>query len=318
VAFGTLLGHLPVRERDFIKWICSQGAFDAAKVPLGPGDDCAMLACGAERLLVTTDQVLDGVHFVLARHGAKSAGRKAMARNLSDVAAMAGLPMGAVATVALPEGFSRDDCEAIYLGLRSVGDQFDCPVVGGDVACWAGPLAISVTVFAQPVGAGPVLRSGAQAGDAICVTGQLGGAWASGRDMTFIPRVNEARALAAHNCLHAMIDLSDGLATDLRHVCEASGVGAEIDATAIPIHPGLTDKPQRPAITAALSDGEDYELLFTLPTDQADRLLASQPLDVKITKIGTVNDSKHVTVMGLDGQRQPLESSGWEHATGQP
>ena len=311
------MGCLSVREKDFIKWICSQSEFDAAKVPLGPGDDCAMLACGAERVLVTTDQVLDGVHFVLERHGAKAAGRKSMARNLSDVAAMAGLPTGAVATVALPEGFSRDSCEAIYLGLRSMGDQFDCPVVGGDVACWAGPLAISVTVFAQPAGVGPVLRSGAKVGDAICVTGQLGGAWASGRDMTFTPRINEARTLAAHSGLHAMIDLSDGLATDLRHICEASQVGAEIDAGAIPIHPDLTDKPQRPAISAALGDGEDYELLFTLPPDHADRLLATQPLDVKITKIGTVNDSKDVTLLGPDGQRHRLEPSGWEHATGQ-
>ena len=296
-----------MREFEFIEWIRSQGVPDPAAVPVGPGDDCAVIACGGERVLVTVDQVLDGVHFILASDGARAAGRKALARNLSDIAAMAAAPRGAVASVALPRGMPRRDAEDIYHGLRDVGDEFDCPIVGGDVGSWDGALAISVTVFGLPAGIEPVLRSGAEAGDAICVTGAFGGAGRTERHLTFTPRIREARTLAEACGLHAMIDASDGLAADLTHVCHASGAGAEVLAADVPVHPDAA------GLEAALGDGEDYELLFTLPAEQADRLTADQPLDVRVTRIGTVTPGSERTLVHPDGRREELKATGWEH-----
>jgi len=302
-----------MREREFLDWIRGQGGFEASAVPVGPGDDAAVVQCGRERLVVTVDQVLDGVHFVLGDHGPKAAGRKAMARNLSDIAAMAAVPIGAVASVALPEGFSRADAEAVYHGLREIGDEFQCPVVGGDVGVWGGALCISVTVFGRPAGIAPVLRSGALAGDAVCVTGAFGGAWRSRRHLEFTPRVREARELAGKYTLHAMIDVSDGLAVDLRHVCGASGLGAEILAESVPVHPDAAsaDEP----LQAALGDGEDYELLFTMPADGALRLLQEEPLGVAITRIGTIVSGDAVLLVLGDGSKRDLPASGWEHKT---
>ena len=306
-------------ESDFIDWICRQGWFDPSAVLVGPGDDCAVVRCGSGKLLVTVDQVLDGVHFDLAAHGTEAAGRKAMARNLSDVAAMAAVPLGAVASVALPGGSLRSEAEAIYKGLRSIGGAFGCPLVGGDVAAWAGPLAVSATVFARNDGIEPVLRSGARPGDAICLTGSLGGAWQAGRDLNFTPRIAEARTLAKNYDLHAMIDISDGLAKDLSHICKASGAGAEIIAADVPIHKDVTDKPPTPAdrshLDAALADGEDYELLFTLPADQAKRLCGDNPLTVEVTRIGTITEASKLSLVCPDGTKKELTPAGWEHRT---
>jgi thiamine-monophosphate kinase len=302
-----------MRESSFIDWIRSQSGFDAARVPVGPGDDMAVVACGGEQLLVTTDQVLDGVHFVLAEHGPRAAGRKAMARSLSDVAAMAARPLAAVATVALPKGFAREGAEAIYAGLRALGDELDCPLVGGDVGSWAGALAITVTILARPGPTPPVLRSGAEAGDAICVTGSLGGAWRTTRHLTFTPRIAEALTLAEKFDLHAMIDLSDGLSVDLGHVCEASGVAAEVAAADLPVHADASGAPD--PLAAALNDGEDYELLFTLAPAEAERLLRGQPLDVRVARVGTVVEGRGCALVHPDGRRERLEPGGWEHRT---
>ncbi|MFA6133349.1 MAG: thiamine-phosphate kinase [Phycisphaerae bacterium] len=304
-----------MREFDFIDWIRSQSRFDPAAVPLGPGDDMAVVTCGGENVLVTVDQVLDGTHFVLDRDGAQAAGRKAMARNLSDVAAMAAWPLCAVASVALPKGFSQADAQWLYQGMRSIGDTFACPLVGGDISSWDGRLAVSVTVLARPAGIAPVLRSGAQAGDAICVTGQLGGAWRSQRHLHFLPRIREARELASTFSLHAMIDISDGLSGDLGHLCRESGVGAEIEADKIPVHPdaSLQAVGLSAPLSAALGDGEDYELLFTLPSDQADRLLREQPLDIPVTRIGAILPGQALTLIHPDGRRGPLLRQSWEH-----
>ncbi len=302
-----------MKEHQFIDWIRSQSRFDPVKVPVGPGDDCAVVSFSDDKLIVTTDQVLDGVHFILAEHGPTAAGRKAMARNLSDIAAMAAVPVAATATVALPRGICQEDVEAIYHGLRSVADQFDCPLVGGDVGAWDGALAISVTAFGRAGQGGTILRSGAAKGDAICVTGSLGGAWRGTRHLEFTPRIAEARTLAANYELHAMIDISDGLATDLGHLCESSGLGAEIESAAVPIHPEVAnlDDP----LAAAISDGEDYELVFTLSADQADKLIAAQPLSVNLTRIGTMCETPGIVLIDPTGEREPMKVTGWEHQT---
>lgn len=305
-----------MREFEFIEWIRNQTKLDPAVVPVGPGDDTAVVMCGNEKLMITVDQLLDGVHFKMAECGPKASGSKAMARSLSDVAAMAALPLGAVVSVALPKGMTREHAEDLYQGLRKVGEKFRCPIVGGDVGVWAGPLAIGVTTFARPAGIRPILRSGAKVGDALCVTGSFGGAWRTQRHLKFIPRIHEARILASRHELHAMIDVSDGLSGDLSHICKASGVGADVTAQSVPINPDAKGEPNDPTgLIAALNDGEDYELLFTLPATQADELLRDQPLTVRISRIGVIVADKALTLIRPDGQREVLKPKGWEHKT---
>jgi thiamine-monophosphate kinase len=158
-----------------------------------------------------------------------------------------------------------------------------------------------------------VLRSGARVGDAICVTGSFGGAWKTTRHLTFTPRVAEGLILAQYG-LHSMIDVSDGLAIDLGHVCDASGVGSDVQAASVPIHPDALNRPD--ALSAALGDGEDYELLLTLPQDQASRLIAEKPLgDVPVTRIGTIVPGAARSLVLADGRRQELPARGWQHET---
>ncbi len=302
-----------MKELDFIQWLRRQDECDRADVPVGPGDDCAVVNQAGEAMLITTDQLLDGVHFDLQQAGPTRIGRKSMARNLSDIAAMAGIPTFAVGTIALPRGFDQRAAESMYRGRRELSDAYDCPMVGGDVGSWDGPLAISITLMGKPGPWGPVLRSGARPGDVLCVTGQLGGAWRTDRHLEFWPRISEAQALAAEYDIHAMIDLSDGLSTDLNHLAAASGVGARIDSSALPIHRDA-DLAKDP-LAAAISDGEDYELLFALPPDQARRLAAAQPLrNLPVARIGECTDDGRV-VMLVEGTPRDLPRGGWEQRT---
>src|SRR4051812_24276558 len=212
-------------EFDFIAWIRSQQK--ATKIVTHPaGDDLAILAWPEEELLlVGVDQVIDGVHFDSSKHSARAIGRKVMNRNLSDCAAMACLPAAAVVTVALPRGAGADYAKELYLGLRDAADPFGCPVVGGDTGSWDGKLVVTVTILGRSAGVAPVTRNGARPGDGIYVTGPLGGS-ILGRHLTFEPRVTLARQIVPSMAPTAMIDLSDGLSRDLRHICEESGVGA--------------------------------------------------------------------------------------------
>jgi thiamine-monophosphate kinase len=311
---------MSLRENDFLHWLYAQGGPSEA-VPVGPGDDMAVVRFDRDRLLVACDQVLDGVHVRLADCGYQAAGRKAMLRNLSDVAAMAALPVGAVASVALPRDATEDDAKALHCGMTSLGEEFSCPLVGGDTSVWDHPLAISLTVFAKPAGATggihPIIRQGARAGQAICVTGALGGAWRTGRDLTATPRVREAIILAFRYHLRSMIDISDGLAMDLGRVCRAGGgLGAEIWADAVPIHPDAVRRAEQDGgdpLRAALGDGEDYELLFTLARGPAGRLVKDQKIPLPVTQIGVVTKEHGLVLVHPDGRRDSLDPTGWEH-----
>ncbi len=250
--------------------------------------------------------MLDGVHFESAVHGPRAIGRKAMNRNLSDCAAMACLPAAAVATLALPRGAGLDYARELYLGMAEAGEPFGCPVVGGDTGTWAGPLAVTVTVLGRSAGVEPVTRSGARPGDGIYVTGPLGGS-RGGRHMTFAPRVRLARDLAARFRLHAMADVSDGLLRDLRNLCDASGVGADVDAGRVPIHGDVSHgRPGRRRSAHAMTDGEDYELLIASP----------DPLPPPCVRVGTVTAGPGFTLATVDGRtvRGWPGAGGWEHA----
>jgi thiamine-monophosphate kinase len=294
-------------EFDFIEWLCTQHrASDLVAVP--QGDDLAVLNWPAgELLLVGVDQVLDGVHFDAKIHDAQSIGRKVMNRNLSDCAAVACLPAAAVVAAALPLGAGLDYAKELYLGMREAGEKCGCVIVGGDTGSWPGKLALSVTILGRSGGVGPITRKGARAGDGIYVTGPLGGS-ILGRHMTFEPRVQLARTLAQTGQITAMIDLSDGLSRDLGHICRQSGVGAVIDAEKVPIHAdakALSLRDGRDALNHALSDGEDYELLFTA----SDELSNAQG----VVRVGTITQESGIWLT-RGAERKRLEAVGWQHA----
>src|SRR5262245_7916208 len=221
-------------EFDFISWIrAQQRASEFVQLPAG--DDLAVLKWDSQDLLlVGTDQVLDGVHFDSKIHPPHAIGKKVMNRNLSDCAAMACLPAAAVATVALPRGASMEYAKELYSGMKFAADLFDCAIVGGDTAAWDGKLVVTVSMLGRSAGVPPVRRSGARPGDHLYVTGRLGGS-ILGRHMTFVPRIPEARILAATLRVTSMIDISDGLSRDLHHICEQSQVGAIVMASDIPV-----------------------------------------------------------------------------------
>jgi thiamine-monophosphate kinase len=298
-------------EFDYIRWVRSQTSTNP-RVIVGPGDDCAVLERPSNRLLVTTDMLMEGVDFFLAEAGPRRVGRKAMAVNLSDIAAMAGVPTAAVVSVALPQKGGREIGEELFLGMRDVADAFQVSIGGGDTNSWAGGLVISVTVLGEATAKGPVLRSGAKPGDWIFVTGPLGGSLL-GKHLDVTPRVKEALILHKAVDLHAMIDISDGLAADLNHILEESRCGAVLHVDSIPIAPAAHERAKQTGKTPlehALGDGEDFELIFTVsPADGA--MLLREPPSPGLVKIGECLE------MGfwLDTStgRKPLPSVGWVH-----
>lgn len=299
-------------EFDYIAWLRSRTPAHP-RVVLGPGDDCAVLAPPSRPLLVTTDMLMDGTDFVVSVVGARRAGRKAMAANLSDVAAMAGTPVAAVVAVALPGGSGPAMREELYLGLRDAADEFGVPIVGGDTNSWAGPLVISVTVLGEATGRGPVTRSGARPGDWLVVTGPLGGS-ILGRHLDFTPRVREALALHAAVELHAMCDVSDGLAADLNHILEESRCGAVLDAAAVPVSPAaveLSGSSGKSPLQHALGDGEDFELVFAVAPADGERLLREPPVP-GLVKVGECVEAG--LWLETNGRREPLAPTGWVHA----
>lgn len=304
-------------EWQLIEWIRGRTSLDPVTFPIGPGDDMAHVMLGEGGCLVTTDTLLEGTHFDLAKATPRQVGYKALAVSLSDVAAMAGRPAGAVAWVGLPEARNMAFAKELCLGLSDAADQFACPIIGGDVTSWPQPLlVIGTSVVARPAGIRPVRRSGAKPGDMLFVTGDLGGS-ALGRHLTFVPRIAEARRLAATIMIHAMIDLSDGLSTDLGHIARESRVAAEVTAAAIPVSADaerLAKADGRAALDHALNDGEDFELLLAVSAEDGAALVQSKPLgDLRLTPIGRIAEGSGVTIVDAQGNRQPLAPGGYEH-----
>ena len=236
-----------------------------AEVRVGAGDDCAVIGAPRARRwqLLKTDVVVEGVHF-LRTDDPRRVGWKALCRAISDVAAMGGVPEHALITIAV----SRDDdvarVKALYAGLRRAAKKFGVSIVGGETSRSPGPLFVNVALTGSVERTRCVLRSGAKAGDVLFVTGHLGGSRA-GKHLDFTPRLAEARWLVAHCRPRAMMDLSDGLAADLPRLARASRCHFAIDPSRIPLTPGCT-------FLQALSDGEDFELLFALAPKDAARI----------------------------------------------
>lgn len=289
-------------------------------VVTGAGDDCAVLDVGLPDrfLLFKTDSVVEGIHYDPATP-AEKIGHKALGRCLSDIAAMAGTPSAALVTIALPHKFDIHFVEGIYQGINALAREHAVAVVGGETTKNPERTLVSIAMLGFAPRGKAVLRSGAKPGDALFVTGELGGSL-TGKHLEFEPRLVEARWLAEHFSIHSMLDLSDGLASDLRHILKASHVGAEILAKAIPIarevrRMAKSESSAKPPLLAALTDGEDFELLFTVASRDAVPVLDAwkkQFPKLKLSCIGRITSGEGISIRDKDGVR-PLTAHGYVH-----
>jgi thiamine-monophosphate kinase len=303
-------------EDELVAWLRARMAVPAGRVPVGIGDDAAAVRTDGTLVVITADMLLEGVHFDRAEHGCELIGRKAIACSLSDCAAMACEPRGATVSVALAHDMTLDDAKRLYEGMAGIAEEFHCPLIGGDTTRWKGRLCLDVAMLAEPMDPrGPVLRSTARSGDALYVSGTLGGSIA-GRHLHFVPRIELARVLAAERSLHAMMDISDGLALDLHRLCAASERDAELDAGQL--DRAVSDAARqcaeadgRSPLDHALTDGEDFELLIA-----ADASL--DPDRFNLLPIGRVlprrqADASSVRIRHPDATCEVLEPRGFDH-----
>jgi thiamine-monophosphate kinase len=333
----------PLGELGLIEQIRRNFTSTGKAITLGIGDDCAILRPPAGfEVLVTTDFTLEGRHFRRDLHPPESVGHRCLARGLSDLAAMGATPLAAFLSLALPASMltksaGHEWIERFFNGLRALGEMHRVPLAGGDTAESPGGrngfiLADIVLVGAAPKGEA-LRRSGGMAGDALYVTGQLGGAAAElammlkrqrrilkvetteGHPQLFPePRLDVGESLLRRELATACLDMSDGLSTDLAHLCRASGVCAEIEQAALPIHPLARKLDAKAALQAALHGGEDYELLFAAP---APVLMPTSLAGVPITRIGSLKKRRSgrpmMMLIAPDGSRRELCPGGWEH-----
>lgn len=291
-----------------------------SSVIVGVGDDCAVLDSGqpGRYLLLKTDAVVQGIHFSSTAEPERI-GHKALGRCLSDVAAMGGNPIAALITMALPSHFDAGFIQKIYAGLSRLAEKYGVAIVGGETTTNPGGMLISVCLLGDVDADKCILRSGAKAGDAIFVTGDIGGSLA-GKHLDFEPRVAEAQWLTSHFSIHSMIDLSDGLAGDLRHLLHRSHVGAEILASAIPISrtarlQAKAESSAKTPLLAALSDGEDFELLFTVASRDAVPLLDAwkkQFPKLRLSCVGKITSAPGLKLRDKTGLHS-LETHGYVH-----
>jgi thiamine-monophosphate kinase len=307
-------------------------------VVCGVGDDCAVLrpAAGMD-LLLTTDTQEEGVHFRRDWASPEDIGWRCLAVNVSDIAAMGGSPLGAVVALSLPATLAVAFVEALYDGMQAVAQRYDCPVIGGNISQRADTLSVTITVAGQVPRGQSALRSGARVGDEIWVTGDLGGAKAGLEVLSHAeavaglptadvlrryrrpqPRLAEAQFLRQQVSLHSLLDLSDGLSSDLRHVCEASGVGAELQVAAIPITEEVAQIAralQVEPLQFALHGGEDFELCLTAPAGSITpiREVFTQQFHCQLTRVGAIQPGQAVQLRFPQGEVRPLPARGYDH-----
>jgi thiamine-monophosphate kinase len=292
----------------------------------GIGDDCAVLRITPGReLLVTTDFSLEGIHFRRDWHPAESVGHRCLARGLSDIAAMGGDPVAAFLSLALPRDVPQAWVRSFIRGWMTLAKKYDVPLAGGDTAQSPNKILADIIVIGSAPKGKAVLRSTARAGDRIFVSGELGGSAAAVAELMAKPtkKLNprdyprhfypeprlELGRILRENLVSAMIDLSDGLSTDLAHICEESGVGAKIASALIPR--ARVGKPARQvALDLALHGGEDYELLFTVPQGKH---VPARIAGVALTEIGAITRSQKILLQDENGVTRRLPAKGWEH-----
>ena len=303
-------------EFSFIQWIRERQKRHK-DVILGIGDDCAVINISSDRLcLITTDMLVDGTHFDLKKCTVQDVGRKAIACSISDVAAMGCQATVAVVSICFPNHTTERFAKELYKGIWGIADKYDIEIVGGDIINGHSPLCINVTLLGRDAGLKPVRRSGARVGDKILVTGTLGGSLL-GKHLYFEPRIKEGIVLNKNFSVHAMIDISDGLTADLNHILEESQVGAILYEDRIPISQAaveISKKTGNPPLYHALSDGEDYELLFTLSKGQARKVMESPLFEKGIFNcIGEVIGRQGIQMKFSNGKIRRIKPRGYEH-----
>ncbi len=326
-----------LRETEFIKNL-TKGlkSADSADLLQGIGDDCAVLA-GKESAvtLLTVDTLVEGIHFDPVRHPPYLLGRKAAAVNISDIAAMGGMPRFALLSVAAPASCDQYLLDEFMAGFLSRLDESAMSLIGGDTVS-SRELMFSVTVLGEMAEDEIIYRSGARPGDLVWVSGFVGQA-AAGLQLCRrlsekqdkwpelvqahldpSPQVELGRILAAGGLVNSMMDISDGIATDLAHICVASSVGAEIDADSLPLSPALEEVAVRlnfDPLQPALQGGDDYQLLFTAPA--ANSTFLEQQVKERCGRdifcIGRIVAGKGVQLLTGDGRRRDITFQGYEH-----
>jgi len=311
---------MPAKELELIQRIRRSAARSSAQLVKGIGDDCAVLALPrGHELLVTTDFTLEDVHFCRKWHPPDAVGHRCLTRGLSDIAAMGGTPRSAFLSLALPHDLPQRWVDEFLRGFLKLARKYSVPLAGGDTAqSPTGILADIMVIGSVPTGTA-ILRSTARAGDIIYVSGTLGSSVATLHELRdgknpkpakhprhFYPdpRIALGKHLREKKLATAMIDTSDGLSTDLRHICDESSVGAVIDAAALPALPG--DE----GLKFALHGGEDYELLFAAPPN---RRIPAKIAGTTITRIGEITRSRKIKLRTPDGKSHPLPPGGWQH-----
>ena len=308
-------------ERSFVADLLARIPMDP-RLEVPPGDDAAVLRPPAERrTVVTVDMLMEGTDFVLGHDcSPRAVGHKALAVNLSDLAAMAARPEAVVVSVALPRHGGDALGRGLLDGILPLATAHGCVLAGGDTNAWDGPLVISITAIGSVPPGRAWRRDGACVGDLLVVSGSCGGSLL-GRHLAVTPRCREALAIADRFEVHAAIDISDGLSLDLARVMEASGTAAMIDLAAVPIHADAVQMAAEPGdgrspLDHALGDGEDFELLLALPAAEAHRLVAEGVAltGTAFTVIGQVVAGRGLAGRAADGTTAPLDPRGYEHA----
>lgn len=295
---------------------------------LGVGDDCALLDIGGT-LAISTDMLIEGRHF-FADVDPAALGHKSLAVNLSDLAAMGAEPLAFTLSIALPQARADDATwlDRYAQGLFALGDRHGCELIGGDTT--AGPLVISIAILGRVEAEQALRRSGARAGDDVYVSGTLGDAalalgamrgtlalgvqgLAAARERLERPQPRVALGRALRGIASSAIDLSDGMAGDLRHILAASGVGAEIDVERVPVSSVLAAQPRDLCIACALAGGDDYELCFTAPPAHAEAVMRlARAVDVPVTRIGRIVPGATLQWMWA-GRPFALDARGFDH-----
>jgi thiamine-monophosphate kinase len=321
-------------EEAFVRWLQRRMAVERGDVQVGIGDDAAVVRASAGRdLIVTADFSIEGVHFSRRIHPASSVGHRALARSLSDIGAMGGQPRFALVSLALSKRLPRRWVEQFYAGLASLAAAYGVTVIGGDTSLVAGEAAADVTMLGDISRGKALLRSGARPGDLVFVSGRLGQAelglrllrarslrkdWMVTPKTRAVairahlypePRCALGKFLSGNRLASSAMDLSDGLSLDLSRLCQASGVGARLVEGQIPC-PEIA--PIKEARRLALSGGEDYELLFTVPPARAARLPRVFQRMV-LHQIGEITRPKQLVLIRLDGKEIPLQPAGYDH-----
>ena len=296
-------------EDDFVCWMKKKVKYsELVEIPIG--DDASVVSTTGKQLILKVDTVVEGVHFEKNLNPAWI-GHKALARPLSDVAAMGGKPLFALCAMVLRKNEKYSFVQSIFSGLYKLAGKFSVSVVGGDITQNSKLLMISITVVGECAGLLPIRRKGAKVGDAIFVTGKLGGSILN-KNYKFIPRIKEGVWLNKNCSIHSMIDISDGLALDLARMCELSGVGAEIYQNSIPHSKDtfvMSKSDKKDPLDHALYDGEDYELLFTAPSHECDKIIEG----TGSTMIGKICKMHGIYLKTINNETIRIKTSGWRY-----